>query len=441
MRPYIVPLLITAVALATAACGEDQDRPPTAPDFHTVVDQSSGCDFGHLDQLANSYFSPPLKQPVRDTLDEMETAFAADDFSATVKEHGFNVLAQIDAALNASTPTVGDPNVGSDLVNHLILCMYDPDDEASSYPETFPESFVIPLTPTSKGAFSVRPPEASNEVYSRPTNEPFSGISVSAGTWANTLAGNTPARVLFYGHPGSTSSTFDWKTLPRNATFAPEIVVAVCLDATTNTTALLNDEHQGLLPFVDAAFLDPATCSPTSFESAMLLREPMSLAKRLLQQGTGLLSPEPLMAAAFSPGGVGGRTSGIGTEYGPDDVTSVALAMGAQPTNTKVNQTICGQGPGPCPPVTVIATASLEEGGTDAIPNTAISVVAVTNNGATVVLSGTTTRSTDGDGIARFDNLTLNKTGSYRLVFAGSVTDRESIPVTGVTSAKFLERP
>ncbi len=445
MRQHIVPILIiSAAALGTAACSEDQDRPPTAPDFHAVISQSSGCDFGHLRQLANSFFSTPLQQQVRDNLDDLEAAFALDDYSATVKGHGFDVLAQMDAAVNADPPVAGDPTVGSELVNHLILCMYDPDDEASSYPVPFPESFVIPLTPTLKGAFSVRPPDASSPVYSRPTDEPFSGISViSPNTWANTLSGNTPARVLFYGHPGSTSSTFDWKTLPRNATFAPnDIIVAVCLDAnaTENTTALLNDEHLGLLPFVDAGFLNPATCSETS---AMLLHDPMNLAKRLIQQGAGLLSPEPLMAAAFSPGGVGGRTSGIGTEYGPSHVGSVALTMGAQPTNTKVNQPICGQAPSPptCPPVTVLATASLVGGGTDAIPNTSISVVAVNNNGATVVLGGTKTQVTDGDGIARFDDLTLNKTGSYRLVFAGSVIDRPAIDVTGVTSAKFLEAP
>jgi hypothetical protein len=433
MRAYKVPAVAGLIAFVLVGCSDQNDQQqPTAPEFHTITGTASACDFTHLRQLANSYFSTPVQQQVKTLIDGM--ASATTPYDGTAKLNGFDVLTKIDEAVNGASPTTADPNVGSDLVNHLILCMYNPSTEAASYPATFPESFVISLTPTAKGAFAVRP-GTSDVVYSRPTSAPFSGISVSSGNWGATLSGNTPARVLFYGKPGSTSTTFDWKTLPKNATFSPEIVIGICVnaDATNNQTTLLNDEHVGLLPFQDAAFLNPLTCSSTS---ATLLRNPFMFAGRLLRS---VLSPEPLMAAAFSPGGVGGRTSGIGTEYGPSAVTSVALTMESQPVNGKVGQVICGTG-SDCPPVTVIATATLAAGGTDGVPRASITVAAVNNNGAKVNLGGTKTVSTDANGVAEFSTLTLNKTGTYQLVFTGEVPGRALTGFT-ITSAKFNQGP
>jgi hypothetical protein len=47
-------------------------------------------------------------------------------YSSEAKNSGFDIMAQIEGAVNDVPATAGDPAAGSDLVNHLLLCMYDP---------------------------------------------------------------------------------------------------------------------------------------------------------------------------------------------------------------------------------------------------------------------------------------------------------------------------
>jgi hypothetical protein len=169
----------------------------------------------------------------------------------------------------------------------------------------------------------------------------------------------------------------------------------------------------------------------------MLLNEPKQCAQRLIQQGLAVLSPEPLMAAAFNPGGVGGRTSGIGSEYGPSQIDSVKLTFDQQPTATKVNTSIS-------PPVKVkaIAYPSL-----DPVPNARITVRAVNNNGAQVTLLGTDSvdaktvaQQTGPTGIATFSDLKLSKSGTYQLTANGDISGR-SFKFVAATSNKFNIAP
>jgi hypothetical protein len=436
MRSYTVPAVAVLAVFALAGCSDQADQQqPTAPELHTVTSSTTTCDFTHVRQLANSYFSTPVQQQVKTLLDAMSSATA---YSSTAKLRGFDILKKMDEAVNGTNPTTASPSSGSDLVNELILCMYNPSTEAASYPETFPESFVIALTPSAKGAFSVRGTLVdAAPVLSRPTDNPFSGIGVSSGDWTITLTNTTNGngevpRVLFYGKPGSTSSTYDWKTLPRDVKFTPDIIVGVC---TTSGSALINEDQERLLAYQDAYFLDPPdNCSSTS---AMLLNEPIDFAKRLIQQGLTVFSPQPLMAAAFNPGGVGGRTSGIGSEYGPSQIDSVKLTFDQQPTSTKVNTSIT-----PAVKVKAIAYPSLKP-----VPNATISVKAVNNNGATVTLTGTTqvdvktvAQETDATGTATFSDLKLSKSGSYQLLATGLISGRTLKFVTA-TSTKFNIAP
>jgi hypothetical protein len=357
----------------------------------------------------------------------------AASFSTAAKGLGFDIMAHIDTVVTNNT--AGTPSDGSDLVNHLILCMYNPTSEVAAYPVTFPEDFTIPLTPAAHGAFKVKPPSSANTtdaapVLSRPVTAPFSGVGLSTGTWSGALSGNTPPRVLIYGSPVSSSATsYDWKTLPHASTFSPPVIVGLCIDPTVATTTLVNDEHVGLLPFADAPFLVPSTCSPSTalFDAG----GPAMFAQRLLRMGASLFGPQALWAAVLNPGGTGGTRGTLKTVYGPKVVANVTLTFVQQPTSTKVNTVIS-------PAVTIRAT----DAGGATVPNVTITVGAVNNNGTPLVVGGTTTQTTDATGVATYNDLSENKAGGSRLiVINASVGGRPAITVSKPASAKFNIAP
>jgi hypothetical protein len=438
-------VLMTAAAVASG-CGDQQQSVPSAPEYHIITGTTSGCDSTHLKQLVNTYFTAPRQQVVRNLLSSM---FSQPAFSSTAKNFGFDILANMDTVV--SSGVAGDSSVGSNLVNHLILCMYNPTTEAASYPAIFPDTFTVALSPSLHGAFSVRGGTADAPkapVLSRPVTNPFSGVGPPRDTltvspltfdttaWATMLGGNpAPKRVLVYGRPGSTTQSYNWKTLPHDAAFDPQAIVGVCLDALAapNLQTMLNEENVGLLPFVDAYFLNPVTCSSVALRNTRW--GPTLVAKRLARFGADLLSPRSLWATNALVDGLGGTNGGIRSEFGPLDVDHVTLQFVQQPTSTTVKSTIT-------PPVTILATAFLTAGGTKPIPNVSITVSAVNNNGATVVLSGTTTQITNSSGIATYSDLSLNKTGGYQLVVTkAQVGGRPAIPVGSATSTKFNIAP
>ena len=439
MRQRVACTVVLMVAVAAASgCGEKQEAPsaPSAPEFHTITGTSSGCDITHLNQLVQSYFSDnDRRKTVKDTVTAMD---AATDFSSEAQRLGFVILANIDTVV--SNATAGDPGTGSDLVNHVLLCMYQSGDGA--FPTTFPENFTIPLTPALHGQFHVKPASSGDgaAVVSRDTLHPFSGVApltngVVTGTWASVLVDRTdrPDRVLIYGQPGSTTTTYNWKTVPHDADFA-SVAVGICVNEATETTTLLNDEHIGLLPFVDATFLNPVTggCSSTALLDS---NSPTMFARRLLRMGADLFGARALWATALSPGGLGGSSGGIRTEYGPSEVDSVHFQFVQQPTSTKVNATIT-------PPVTIRATAFLTAGGSKLLPNVSIRIGAINNNGATLVVNGTTTRTTDANGIATYNDLSETKSGGSRLIVLQAVVNgRPAIDVGSATSARFNIAP
>jgi hypothetical protein len=436
MRQQVACTVVLMVAVAAASgCGEKQEAPsaPSAPEFHTITGINSGCDITHINQLVQSYFTDnDRRKTVKDSVTALD---AAVDFDAAAKRLGFDIMAHIDTVVSNST--AGTPSVGSDLVNHLILCMYNPTTEAAAYPVTFPEDFTTSLTPTLHGAFKVKPPSSTSTdatpVLSRPVSAPFSGVGVSSGTWVGALSGSTPptipARVLVYGRPVSGSTTsYDWKTVPHNSNFNPPVIVGLCIDPNDAATSLLNDDNVGLLPFVEAPFVVPGTCSPST---ALLVDGPTMFAQRLLRMGASLFGPRELWAAV-TLGGLGGTKGGIRTVFGSKVVPNVTLTFVQQPTSTKVNVVIA-------PAVTIRATV---QGETTTVPNVSITLGAVNNNGATVQLVGTTTQITDANGVATYNDLSENKSGASKLIVINAqVGSRPAIPVKSVTSAKFNIAP
>jgi hypothetical protein len=235
------------------------------------------CDFRSLNQTANRYFGSAEAKLVRGLISQMEDSGAG---TPAAQDRGFDVMVHIASNVDAGNTDVAD---ASSLTNGLLVCMFT---DAADLPATFPEDFTTATNPALHGAYAVRGDSSdplSAPVFSRPLTAPFSGIAPSgANTWPGILSGNpAPARVLVYGMPGSQLQTYDWRVVPRSAVFSPPAIGGVCSDALGRTTARVPAEHVGLLPFVDAAFLNPATCSPFAAQSWS-----MQVASRLARWGS-----------------------------------------------------------------------------------------------------------------------------------------------------------
>jgi hypothetical protein len=287
-------------------------------------------------------------------------------------------------------------------------------------PETHPEDYTIALTTAAAGGFGVRGAAtdgATDPVLSRGS---FSGIGPQLGaTWATTLNGG---RVAFYGRPGSTAQTYDWKVLPRNASFSPPVVVGVCIDNTVETTGLLHEEHVGLLTFASAYFLDPEFCSGVASRSAV---------SAFTRQLAALFLPRPLVASGLTRG-IGGSSGGIGSEFGVEDVPTAALTFTIQPpSSVTVGQTFTVQ---------VRATNPVTG---NPVPGTQVSIIVVNNNGVPKTLLGTLNQTTTNAGLATFGDLKFDagSTGGFRLVVGGNVLGRSAISVGQATSTKVNVKP
>ena len=430
MNRPLACMSVLAAALVAVGCSERTEGPPTGPEFHTILNTASGCDLQHISQLANSYFSPPRQQDVKPLVDALT---AATLYSSAAKNSGFDIMAQMEAALGDGT--AGVPSVGSNLINHLLLCMYNPTSEAASYPASFPDTFNVALTPSLTGAFGHRS-SGTDPVYSRSSafTLGFTGIA-PVGSWGVVPPLDNPARVVFYGRPATNSTgviplTYDWRTIPHNATFNPNIIVAICIDVTppANPTLMLNEQGVAILSFADAGFLPSADCSPTN--TALLDHSsPFQLARRLVGFGTALLSPRPLMAAALSPGGLGGTSSKCCSKVGPQNVPSAQLTFVPDPpaSNVQIAQYF---------PVQVQATV-----GTTGVNGDCISLAAINNKGQKTDLlgahtcgagSGPTSVTSTVNNVAGVAQFCVNdpKTGTITLVATGDIEGRNDTPVT-----------
>ena len=422
-------VVVALVALGAVGCGERSQPLPPGPSMQVAALSSGGtsCDFKAINKLVTSYFSGPEAKVVKRFVSQMQDASA----DSTRRDRGFDVMTHIASNVDSGNPDFAD---ASSLTNGLLVCMFS---DTADLPATFPDpDFTVATDPLEHGAYAVRggaTDPLSAPVFSRPLTAPFSGIAPSGlNTWPDVLSDNPPpARVLVYGMPGSQPQTYEWRVVPRSSEFSPPVIVGLCIDANLSTTSLVHEEHVGLLPFVEVAFLNPATnpatCSPFATQSWG-----MQVASRLARWGIDFLGPRPLSASVLlNPGGLGGSSGGIKSEFGPQVVSTVTLTFVVQPTDVTVDSVIT-------PPVVVRATAA---GDTTSVPNVIITLAAVDNNGVPAVLQGTLTDTTDASGTVTFDDLSETKTGGYRLTASGSVIGRPRIAVPAVGSTRFNVRP
>jgi hypothetical protein len=148
----------------------------------------------------------------------------------------------------------------------------------------------------------------------------------------------------------------------------------------------------------------------------------MQVASRLARWGIDFLGPRPLSASGLmNPGGLGGSTGGIGSEFGPQEIPPVDLTFLSQPADATVNTPILSTTGG-----SIIVQ---ESAGGQVIPGTLITLQAIDNNGATVQLScpsGCIDREADDSGVVNFGTPTLNKTeaiDSWRRLSSRSAGD------------------
>lgn len=424
MRLHVAGVGIGVVAVAAIGCSEPSQTLPAGPRVQAAVTATSAptCNFKTLNQLATHYFSGTETKVVRKILSSMQDSGA---YSLTAKNGGFDVMAHIAQNVHDGNAGVAD---ASNLTYGLLLCMFsDPADLPASA-----EDFTVATDPGTFGAYEVRggPDDTSTApVYSR-SEPPLSGVAPDSNkAWFNVLAGNPPpSRVLLYGEPGLLPHTYDWRAVPRGTTFSPAVIVGVCIDADSNSTSLIHEEHVGLLPFRDATFL-AGGCPAFGARSWS-----SQLASRLARWGMSVFGPRPLSATTFlNPGGLAGSTGSLRSEFGPEVVDTVALTFTTQPSDVQVNDTIT--------PAVVVRATAVTAFGIDSVPNVSITLSAVNNNGTPAFLGGTLTRTTGADGKATFDDLFETKTGGYVLVATGTVNGRTAIVVPATTSTRFNVRP
>ncbi len=419
--------VVALATLALAGCEERNTPIPPGPSIQAAV-ASSGltCSFQSLNQLTNHYFSSAEAKVVRGIISAMQSAGA---FTTAARDSGFSVMSHIAANVSADNT---DSTDASGLTNGLLACMYN---NAADLPATFPENFLTATDPAAHGAYAVRGAAADTDlvVFSRGR---FSGVGPSASDslapWSPMLASDSaPNRILVYGMPGSSSQTFDWRVVPRSTTFSPPVVVSVCADTGgANVTSLLHEQNVGLLPFINAQWMNLATCSPTS--ASLPVTGPLQLAAGAVHWGVSLFAPATAMGADTTVvDGLSGTTSGIHSEFGLEAVDTLTLTFVVQPSDVQVNQIIT-------PPVVVQATHATTGA---PVANVAVTLSAVNNNGTPAVLNGTLTQVTDYTGRATFADLSETKAGGYALVATGVVGGRPAIVVPADTSARFNVHP
>ncbi|MGH6690686.1 MAG: hypothetical protein ACREF4_08410, partial [Gammaproteobacteria bacterium] len=225
MTRRVITLLAVAAGLGVVACTDRQEGLPAAPSFQGALPSlTTTCSFPDITTLVLAYFRAPRRNVVKDLVTAMDNAV---DFSPAARDKAFDIMTHIDTVVSNNT-AAGTPATGSNLVNALIFCMYDPNvaDEVAHRPATFPEDFTIELTPSLHGAFGVRgggTDPTSAAVLSRPLATAFSGVAPggTSPSWVATVIGlASPERVLVYGRPVlGEPDHYEWKTLPHDATF------------------------------------------------------------------------------------------------------------------------------------------------------------------------------------------------------------------------------
>lgn len=428
VRLLAVAAATTALALACA----DRPEAPSAPQARRQTDPYA-CDFNATGRAATKYFQQPTLNQVRDLLKEMQASGAQTGGAVTA---GYAILSTIEATLTDGS--AGSPSRGSDLVNGVIACMYDVQQEYVDEGIAFPVDFTVALDPTLAGGFGVRGPADDDAVPVLARGAvAVSGVAPQQNsTWSAILS----ETVLIFGFPVN-ASTYDWSMVRPTAAFgAPGAIVGLC---PTAGDLLVHESSVGLLPYQDAYFLPdpcPTAAAPWGGTSLFAALRPVT------RLATSLLVPGPLHASSLflNPGGVGGLAGGLRSEFSTQAIASVDASFLTQPgPDGIVNE--------PIPPAEGVQVL-ISAGGAGFPSPTTVRLIAVDNNGAPepgitcpdldpLAISPPCVAVTGMDGVAWFGRPVLNKSGAYRLETFNSQVVGRTIAVIEARSEKFNIRP
>ena len=394
-RRFAPPGLVACLALA--GCTDRESRTPAEPQFsHTA---SASCDF-NFTSLIPQFFVQPRQGVVAGLKQQMEAAHEASS-EANVQARGFDILANIEAAVNLNESS--NSTAGSDLANRLLACMFT---EAQLSPVILPVDFTQELTVSGLGAFGVRGGATSYDTAGPVfAHDGFSGVTpVNSAAWSTVLS----TRTLIYGERASnTEQSFDWFKILRSTVFnSPFVIVGICVPS--GTTEMLVQNGSAVLAFDGTHF--GLACQVSAMRRSSDRNAgwgPFELAQRLVR----LFAPSSLHAAAMFTNTTSGK-AGSFSNFRSDEISAAASDyLVPPPATVQVNVVVT-------PTITVKVTA-VDEETSDIKPavNQLVKLVVasqVSNKGANVAVAGETAI-TNSDGIASFPNFVIKKAGTYTI--------------------------
>lgn len=372
------------VLVLAAACGDQPAEPPSQPTVErldgNVAAVAISCDFRTLKRSINGYFLRRDKKTASAFAKTLELALGAGD-QAGAEAAGWDLLRFL--AETANTGSGKSAAAASNVANNTLACMGIGFTETIDFTDEFGDlgAFEVVGGPSDLVAFVT-------------TRDGFSGVEAPAGGFASWFGGLT----VVYGQRVSDFvsgeevifSAIDWSIIQgQPQALNGQGVVGLCVDNPTDRFRI--QEETIILPLVDPLFLN---CS-------LLVRVEAprpSFAGRLWQTVTDPFRPQPLYAA-LARGGTGGTAGGF-SRFGVVNAGAVNLMFSVQPTDALVGEIVA-------PAVQMVATGN---GGT-ALPEVAVSLEVILNNGEPLELLGTTNRVSGTDGILVFDDLVLTKPG------------------------------
>jgi hypothetical protein len=280
--------LVLGSVLAVAACSDQEQAMPTAPEFKTVPPPYA-CNFNNVKNLVTSYFSPPNLQTAQGYESAMESAGAQ---STLAMSNGFaimDLIGQVSRSLSPSSISPSAATVGSDLTKALTKCMFD----ATKPPYVINPGTNAEWNILDSARFDKALSLASGGVYYvvgadyfPPTllNGKVGGSRWSAAapgpdaltTWASLLSGaaNTYEgnRALAYAYPlpeaTATNPVYEWATIDPLTQFTPYALVSIC-DGSTDSTLMVHETGVGVLAYstINLCGAPDATGTATGFRS------------------------------------------------------------------------------------------------------------------------------------------------------------------------------
>jgi len=395
MRYRSLAAFSLAAGLVLAGCGDEESRTPAEPQFNHTA--SASCDF-NFNSLISQFFVQPRQGTVLTLKQQMEAAHQASS-ETNVQKYGFDILANIEAAVNSGEST--NATAGSDLAKRLLACMFTSDQLAPVDLSTI--DFIQELTVNGLGAFAVRGAayDATGPVVA---HDGFSGVTpANNASWSTVLS----ARTLLYGKRASGEQSYNWnKILPSTTFNFPYLLVGLCVSS--GAAEMLVEDGSAVLAFDGTHFLE---CQETIVRSQNRNGRwgPFALAQRLVQ----LVTPTSLHAAVMFSNTTTGKTGSF-SHFASDVISGAKSVYDVPPPQTVLVNVEVRNSSYQNQPITVKVTADDDNKPAANVLVTLRVSPTISNQGAKVEVAGETAM-TNQSGVATFPNFVIKKAGTYTI--------------------------